>query len=153
MQHLQHNAKELPMSSLLKRGAFIAGAGALVVLSGAAAPDEGFVRNTETSPQTCFHIRDVEGYSPAKIGDREGVNLRLKNNDVFQVEFIEPCEDAKLAVHIKLQSNSVTDYVCSGGDTTLVVKNESGTSQTCHISGLRKLTKAQITALQENEKP
>jgi hypothetical protein len=141
------------MSSVVKKAAGFAGAAALLVLSGAAGPDQDFVRNTDASAQTCFHIRDVEGYSPAKIADREGVNLRLKNQDVFQMEFIEPCQDAKLATRIKIQSNSVTDYVCSGADASLVVRNESGTTSQCRISGLRKLSKAQVSALPENEQP
>ncbi len=141
------------MSSLLKKGASFLGAGALLVLSGAAGPDQDFVRNTDATGKQCFHVRDVEGYSPAKIGEREGVNLRLKNRDVYQLEFFSPCQDAKTATRIRIQSNSAADYVCSGSDTTLVAVSDSGQAQQCGVSGLRKLTKDQVAALPDNEQP
>lgn len=141
------------MSSLLIKTAGLAGAGALVLMTGAAAPDQDFVRNTDASGKTCFHVRDVEGYSPAHVADRDGVNIRLKNRDVFQLEFFAPCNEARLATRIRIQANSAADYVCSGSDATLVVVNESGSTQQCVISGLRKLDKAQVAALPDNEQP
>ncbi len=141
------------MSSPLRNFAILSGMGAVLVLAGAASPDPSFTRNTESAARTCFHIRDVEGYSPAKIGERDGVNLRIKNQDVFQVEFVAPCPEAGTAARVKLTSNSATDFVCTGADATLVAFAESGPTRQCAISGLRKLDKGQVAALPENELP
>ncbi len=141
------------MSSVLKNCAIIAGMGAVLVISGAASTDQKFTPNTSASTQSCFHIRDVEGYSPAMIAGHEGVNLRIKTRDVYQMEFVGPCPEAKTASRIRLQANGATDFVCSGADASLVAISEIGPPRMCAINGMRKLDANQVASLPENEVP
>ena len=142
------------MSSLTKKAAIVLGASALLIMVGAQSSGPDLTRNTEAGGKTCFRIRDVEGYSPTKIDGRDGVNLRMSDrNVVFQLEFNGPCPEARTASRLKLKSNLVTDYICSGSDTRLHTVDEDGHTQQCAVSGLRKLTRDQISALGEEEKP
>lgn len=125
---------------------------ALAVIGGSAVADEEFVNNASANAGACFMVRDVDGYSPTKIGDRDGVNLKV-GRDVYQMEFSGACPGAGESMQIRLQSTLPTGYVCSGADAHLTTFSVVAPAAQCQVSGLRKLTEAQVAALPSSQRP
>ena len=140
------------MPNLSKTAALIAG-GALVVLAGAAVAQQDFVRNTETDNRACFETRKMEGYAPATVGQRDAINIRVSLDGVYQLEFSTICPGLKEATGVAIRTKNGSRLLCTGGEAELAVRGALAGPASCSVSGVRKLTEAEVAALPARARP
>jgi hypothetical protein len=141
------------MSINLKRTAAAATIAVAAVLSGSAVAQNEFVGNAESTAETCFRVQDVRNYVPVTVGERDAVNLRVRNHGYYQAELLESCPGVDDAIQIAIRAETVTGQICTGADATLVAFSRIAPPVECAVSGLRKMSEAQVASLPLSEKP
>lgn len=141
----------------------VAGCGlSLVVLAGAgvaafATPKPAAPPARASAGKLCFRIRDVDGVSVSSpIGDKklDGVNIRLRNRDAYQIALSTICPELQHSLKIGIESRNVTGSICDWSDAIVVAQDrDTGQSHECWASSLHKLTPAELAAIPEQERP
>lgn len=129
------------------------GAGVLAIAAGAAAAQQDFVRNTETDNRACFETRKMEGYAPGQVGNRDAINIRVSLDGVYQLEFSTICPGLREATGVAIRTKNGSRLLCTGGEAELAVRGALGGPTTCTVSGVRKLTDAEVAALPSPSRP
>ncbi len=137
------------MTMPFRRGALAAlllGAG----LSAASAAETPARPPAQARHDACFYGSQASGF--AAVGDR-AVNIRVGVKDVYQLTLFSPCLDIDWTQHIALRAHS-GNWICEGNglDYEIITPSPIG-RQRCQVTGVRKLTPAEIAALPKRERP
>jgi hypothetical protein len=115
----------------------------LALAASASAQDAGGARQ-------CFSSTQVTSTVP--VGDRQ-VNIQVNNRDVFRVDLANPCyglRNPQRIIVFRPVAQGVS--LCSPADFVLAV-NVDGSREECAVSKVTKLTREQVAALPNRERP
>ncbi len=138
------------MLRLSKTGAVIAlGLGALGAL-GAASSTPGPARAADASPQPCFYARDINGF---ETPDDHTVYIRVGASDIYRLDLQPHCTGLTFRQHIAIRSSpSEGGFICTPLQAEVVYR-ENGIAETCPVSGLHKLSPAEIAVTPKRNLP
>ena len=121
--------------------------GGLALLASCAetAAEEGAMAQAER--RQCFLPRHVNGFNAE---NRERVHVTVGTRDVYELEIVGVCPDVDWSQRIGIRSRG-SSWVCQGLDAELIVPSPTGT-QSCPVTGVRKLSDAEVQAYRERRR-
>jgi hypothetical protein len=122
-------------------------AAAIALLSGCAetAAEEGAMAQVEG--RQCFLPRQVSGFNS---DDDDRVYVTVGVRDVYALDIVGACPDVDWSQRIGIRSRG-SSFICQGLDAELVVPSPTGT-QSCAVTGVRKLGDAEVEAYRERRR-
>ncbi|HUZ14397.1 MAG TPA: DUF6491 family protein [Caulobacteraceae bacterium] len=102
---------------------------------------------------SCFWGHDVDSFSATP--DQRTVYLRVGVQQYYQLRLFAPCQDINWDHGIALVARGGGDWICTGsGLDAEVIAHATGLGrQTCQVSGVRKLTPAEVSAIPKGYRP
>lgn len=110
---------------------------------------------TSTSPaqaggaRECFFVREVQSFAS---NDDRRVYVRTGANEVFELQTFG-CSNVDWSTSIGIRSTTGGSSICSGLDAELIVPDLPGGRTTCPVTGVRRLSDAEVAALPERDRP
>jgi hypothetical protein len=144
---------------MLKHGLSFVGLAALLALT---IDSSGFAQGAAQG-RSCFRSRDIRS---AVSPDMKTVNLRVLNNEVYQLTLFASCPDVIWSRNVALRT-SASDRICEGSGLNVdVLTNQSLTRSSsasramntsprsrCKVTNVRLLTKDEVAALPARARP
>lgn len=127
----------------MRKSALVTVCGAVLLTGGlasAAAPTP-----TDINNRACFRASEANGFAP--LG-QEGVNVRVRSHEVYQMAFLGPCVAIEESNHIAIRSKTNSPFICTGAEATVFSRG-----QRCEVTSLRKMSQAEASALPVAERP
>ena len=122
-------------------------AAGLALLAPAAAP----AAPAPASAQQCFYSRNISSWhSP----DDNTVLIKVGVNDVYKLDLLGPCSGLTFAgesIGIRNRGGGGSSYICSALDVEVVVPG--GIPNRCDVSKITKLTKEELAAIPQKNRP
>lgn len=136
------------MNALSRTKIGVAIAAALLAASCADSPPD---RPGRAASNACFYARNVSSWAPM---DRSVVNLRVNVSDYYQLTLLGDCPNIDWRMDVGLEHMG-GDWICSGLDAMLIVRQPGGgvPPLRCPVRSIRKLSPAEVQALQPNQRP
>jgi hypothetical protein len=106
-----------------------------------------------SAPHACFWRRNIDNFAAA---DDTTLYLRTSINDVYELKLFAHCFDLDWVHHVELRSiGGFEPQICEGPNpgVDVVVRDIGIGRQRCPITGVRKLTLAEIAALPKQARP
>jgi hypothetical protein len=101
------------------------------------------------SPRQCFYSSNMSSFKDA--GD-QAVYIRVGNKDLYRLDLFGTCHDLRWAQTLGVESRG-SSWICSGiSDAVLIVPSTLGPER-CPVTGVTKLTDAEIEALPRKDRP
>jgi len=101
------------------------------------------------TPRQCFYSSNMSSFKEA--GDR-AVYVRVGVKDLYRLDLFGTCHDLRWAQTIGVESRG-SSWICSGiTDAVLIVPSTLGPER-CPVTGVTKLTSAEIEALPRKDRP
>ena len=97
----------------------------------------------------CFLRRNVNGFSAPN--DRT-LYVRVGVSDIWRLDLMTDCTGLAFRDAFGLEAQPARAWICSPLDATVVFR-QTGLTQRCPVSGLHKLTAAEIAALPRRDRP
>lgn len=97
----------------------------------------------------CVFIRDVQNFETV---DDQTINIRAGVRDIYQLKLFAPCQQARFAQGMAVRGTGGTDQICNPLDAELVFRSPIGPER-CLLNDIRKLTPAEVAALDPKFKP
>ena len=136
------------MSGLTRTGAMIALG--LSALGLAAANPLKPALAADSSPQPCFYARDVNGF---ETPDDHTVYIRVGVSDIYRLDLQPHCTGLTFRQNIGISSSpSEGGFICTPLQAEVVYR-DNGFPQRCLVSGLHKLSAAEIAATPKRNLP
>jgi hypothetical protein len=126
---------------MIIRSALAALAIAMTAAAAAAAPP--------ATHNQCFVRRNINGFSAPN--DRT-VYIRVGVSDVWRLDLMTDCTGLSFRNAFGLEARPARAWICSPLDATVIVR-QTGISQRCPVSAMRKLTPDEIAALPRRDRP
>lgn len=101
------------------------------------------------APRECFFTSEVRSFASS---DDRHVYVRTGRNEVFELSTMG-CSNADWSHQIGIVPRGGGTSVCSSMDAELIVPDLPGGRTTCPVTGVRRLTDAEVTALPERDRP
>jgi len=101
------------------------------------------------SQRTCFFAQEVDSF--ASSDDRQ-VYVRTSRNEVFELTTMG-CTNVDWSHQIGIAPRGGGTSICSSMDADLIVPDLPGGRTTCPVTGVRRLTDAELAALPERDRP
>ena len=136
------------MSELTRHCAIIALG--FTALGLAAANPSQPARAADSSPQPCFYARDINGF---ETPDDHTVYIRVGVGDIYRLDLLPHCTGLTFRQSIGIRSSpSEAGFICTPLQAEVVYR-ENGMAQTCPVSGLHKLSPAEVAATPKRNLP
>lgn len=101
------------------------------------------------TPRQCFYSSNMSSFKEA--GD-QAVYVRVGVKDLYRLDLFSTCNDLRWAQSIGVESRG-SSWICSGiTDAVLIVPSTLGPER-CPVTGITKLTPAEIEALPRKDRP
>jgi hypothetical protein len=97
----------------------------------------------------CFYTRNINGF---QAPDDRTVYIRVGVNDIYRLSLMVDCIGLSFRQGIGLESTPGDPWICSAIQATVVYR-DTGISNRCPVSGIHKLTPAEIAALPKRDLP
>lgn len=97
----------------------------------------------------CFFVHQVRSFSST---DDRRVYVETGPNEVFELQTFG-CSNVDWSTSIGIRSTGGGSSVCSGLDAELIVPDLPGGRTTCPVTGVRRLSDAELAALPERDRP
>lgn len=120
---------------------------ALGALSACAPTTPGMTR--AGGERQCFFISQVRSFASS---DDRRVYVETGPNEVFELQTFG-CSNVDWSTSIGIRSTTGGSSVCSGLDAELIVPDLPGGRTTCPVTGVRRLSEAELAALPERDRP
>ncbi len=120
---------------------------ALGALSACAPTTPGMTR--ADGERQCFFISQVRSFASS---DDRRVFVETGSNEVFELQTFG-CSNVDWSTSIGIRSTTGGSSVCSGLDAELIVPDLPGGRTTCPVTGVRRLSEAELAALPERDRP
>lgn len=101
------------------------------------------------APRECFFIQEVRSFASS---DDRRVYVDTGSNEVFELETFG-CSNVDWSTSIGIRSTTGGSSICSGLDAELIVPDLPGGRTTCPVTGVRRLSDAEVAALPERDRP
>jgi hypothetical protein len=136
------------MSGLTRMGAMIALG--LSALGLASANPLAPARAADSSSQPCFYARDINGF---EAPDDHTVYIRVGASDIFRLDLQPNCTGLTFRQNIAIRSSPPEGgFICTPLQAEVVYR-DNGIPETCPVSGLHKLSAAEIAATPKRNLP
>ena len=116
----------------------------LAALTVGCAPTGSAVGDSVSAPRECFYARHAQGFS---TGDDGRIYVRTGVNDIYEMQVMGVCPDIDWTHRIGIDARGAGARVCTGFDADLIIEDSSGAPQRCLVRSVRKLSEAEIDAL------
>lgn len=116
----------------------------LAALAAGCAPNASGVSDFASGPRECFYARHAQGFS---TGDDGRIYVRTGVNDFYEMQVMGVCPDIDWTHRVGIDARGAGDRVCTGFDADLIIEDSSGAPQRCLVRSVRKLSEAEIDAL------
>lgn len=101
------------------------------------------------TPRQCFYSSNMSSFKEA--GD-QAVYVRVGVKDLYRLDLFGTCHDLRWAQTIGVEARG-SSWICSGiTDAVLIVPSTLGPER-CPVTGVTKLTPAEIEALPRKDRP
>jgi hypothetical protein len=97
----------------------------------------------------CFLSSDVDGF---QAPDDRTLYIRVGVNDVYRLDLMGDCPDLSFHERVGLQSTPGNPWICQPLDATVVIR-ETGIPARCPVTGIHKLTPAELAVLPKRDRP
>lgn len=115
---------------------------------GACAPTAPGMAQTG-APRECFFVHEVQSF--ASSNDRF-VYVRTGRDEVFELTTLG-CSNTDWSHQIGIAARGGGSSVCTSMDAELIVPGLPGGRTTCPVTGVRRLSEAELAALPERDRP
>lgn len=95
----------------------------------------------------CFNANAVNAFRSA---GHDAVDVEVSRNRVYRLSLGGGCFDVDWANRVALRSRSGGSFICSAGDAELIVPSISHGPDRCLVTGIRRLSDAEIQARRRN---
>jgi hypothetical protein len=99
--------------------------------------------------EQCFLNRNINGFSAP---NDETVYVRVGVKDVWRLDLMSHCTGITFRNSFGLKGSPTGPWICSPLDATIVFR-QTGMSQRCPVTALRKLTPDEVAALPKKDRP
>jgi hypothetical protein len=126
---------------------------AALALTASADPTAGPTTKPAHAPRSCFWTRMVSNFAAS---DESTVYVRVGVSQVYELKLFSNCLDLDWVHHIALRSvDGGESDICEGSNpgVDVVVRDIAIGRQRCPITGVRKLTPAEVAALPKDARP
>lgn len=98
----------------------------------------------------CFFVSEVQSFASS---DDRSVYVRTGSNEVFELQTFG-CSNADWSREIGIAAaRGGGSSICSSMDAVLIVPDLPGGRTTCPVTGVRRLTDAELATLDERDRP
>lgn len=97
----------------------------------------------------CFFVHQVRSFASS---DDRRVYVETGRDEVFELQTFG-CSNVDWSTSIGIRSTTGGSSVCSGLDAELIVPDLPGGRTTCPVTGVRRLSDAELAALPERDRP
>jgi hypothetical protein len=122
---------------------------AAVAVAGCSTESSTTTAAANRAGRQCVFIRDVQNFEAV---DDQTINIRAGVNDIYQLKLFAPCHEARFAQGVAVRGTGGTDQICNPLDAELVFRSPTGPER-CMLNDIRRLTPAEVAALDPKFKP
>lgn len=101
------------------------------------------------APRECFFVHQAQSFASS---DDRRVYVRTGRDEVFELQTIG-CSNADWSREIGIAARGGGSSICSSMDAVLIVPDLPGGRTTCPVTSVRRLTDAEVAALDERDQP
>lgn len=104
----------------------------------------------QSSPQrSCFFVQEARSFSSS---DDRHVYVDTGRNGIFELTTVG-CTNVDWSHQIGIAPRGGGSSICSSMDADLIVPDLPGGRTTCPVTGVRRLSEAEVAALPERDRP
>lgn len=121
-----------------------------LALAAACAPGPAPAAHRADGPRECFFVSEVRSFASS---DDRRVYVDTGSNEVFELQTFG-CSNVDWSNQIGIRATTGGgSSVCSGMDAELIVPDLPGGRTTCPVTGVRRLSDAEVAALDARDRP
>jgi hypothetical protein len=135
----RRSAKTIVLAALL--------AGASLGL--ASAQSAASAKPAKSDANQCFRPDEINGFNAP---DDHTVYIRVGVNDFYKLDLMGDCIDLTFRQSLGIQRTPGMGWICSPLDATIVYR-ETGMPERCPVTGIHKLSAAEVAALPKRDRP
>lgn len=121
-----------------------------LLLTSACAPTGVPADGAARPERQCFFVEQVDNFRQAR---GQTLYLKVRNDDVYQVEAAGYCQDLDFTTRLAIVPQMGSSRLCAGDSATIVVPGSTQGASACRVHIVKRLSAEELAALPARDRP